>query len=54
MTSFDVIVGIVQRPYKFGVFHCRRHKFDNMIYFDVFSLQMPLVFKFKTSMTSSI
>ena len=54
MTSFDVIVGILRRPYNFGVFHCGRLKFGSMIYFDVFSLKMSLVFKFKASMTSSI
>ena len=41
MTSF------LQRPYNFGVFHCRRPKFGNMIYFDVFSLELSLVLKFK-------
>ena len=54
MTLYDVILGILRRPYNFGVFHCRRPKFGNMIYFDVFSFKMSLVFKFKASMTSSI
>ena len=40
-------------PYNFDVFQCRRPKFSNMIYFDVFSSKMSLVSKFKASMTSS-
>ena len=51
MTS---LVGILRRPYNFGVFYCKKLKFCNMILFDVFSLKMSLVFKFKASMTSSI
>ena len=51
--AFDNIF-LIERPYNFGVFQCRKLKFGNMILFDVFSLKMSLVFKFEASMTSSI
>ena len=52
--NFQIEAVILRRPYNFGVFHCKRPKFGNMICFDVFSLKMSLVFKFIASMTSSI
>ena len=47
---YDVIIGILQRPYNFVVFQCRRPKFGNVIYFDVFFFpKMSSVFRFKAS-----
>ena len=52
---YDIIMtSYLRRPYNFGIFQRRRPKFANMIYFDVLSLKMSLVFKFKASMMSSI